>query len=791
MQDKLRAWWGTWRLLPLALMLGCALGDPTEPEAASGRAAEVTPAQDPEVDFGELPRLFAAPGSAAELRLFLPQPGARGLVLRSVTCGSDQLKALFGIDRVELIELLSSDEARELERLTSRAWALPCPAGKPLRVAYAEPSTWHVQLASRDAAAAAPAADASTPAELVLAIPQTCGALIAHFQVIARAREQRGEEPGTRLVPEIFLPCAKAAAAQAAGSWSADIVIARGRALVRLSQGTSEIYVHRVDGLAPDPSNRAQLNDVLERANERFRLGERRSVSLGRPAQMPQVALDVCTRACAAFVPSHLILHADRLVCADQSPPDVKGECPAGAPALHLEERLAADGATVQHLRRSDDPAWHGGTFAACAGEGSWARALGARVHRDARDLIDEARLRYLDPGTPLVTPCVQEAGCTVEIPPGTDIAATAQTLLGTIHDRCWNGEEVVTLRLGGDVTASGNLTLAAPADARTPACRPTRSALPCGLGSVRIVGARAGVQVRVPSRQCGTAPCRSETPALSVRGPITLEVEDLAWRAAPGPSLPEDLRAASGLPKPHPALPGNRVAIEASQGATLLLRRSSLGATVPADTPMPLQFFAGVRLTDATLFAWQSDVRAYAVAVSANRSRVVVVGSQADAPPELRVLAGARSYPDLIDLAERPTAQPTYFTALRLEGAQTRAFVGGVRLLAPVGIAYLGPGTGQPDLTVVDALIGWNVGCAARTFVRESRALLVSGSGELKLSAVDVQEMGRLLDCVEPARASLVFEQASSFALVEPRIDAGRCQVRRQFEPTRAKCPP
>lgn len=782
MPGELRKWWRARGLFPLALLTGCA---PWDVGVRDAPPAEPTAFADLGGSFGTQPRLFARAGERPDLHVYLPQPTGSGLVVRAGACETGQLRAMFGIPRVELVDLLSDDEAAELERLSTESWTFPCPAPKPIRTEYVAASTWNVAL-PREAATTPSDAGTTDASTIVLSIPQTCDGLITHFQVRERAREERGLDGGVPLIPSVVMSCGKPGPMQAGGGFSADLVLGNNRRpLVRLSQGNATIYVHRVDGLVPDPNSQERTRDVLTSLGTLLQIpSDRQTVTLDS-VPMPEVALDLCTRSCEGFVPSHLVRDGRQLSCTDKSAPDAQGKCPAAAPRLALRERLDRDGTRVLDLTRPDDASFRGATFATCAGLGGWAQPLGLVVQRDELDLVEAAKKSYLAPIASVVTPCVRDSGCSVAVAADTDLP----TVLSKIRSACWRNEQVVTLRLAGNVRASRALVLAAAEGAQARCNAGTSSELlPCSISTVRLVGARDGLEVAVPTRYCGALPCTSEVPAVSVSGQVTFEVDGVAFRAtndsAP-PVVPGD-----DSPKPNPALPGNRLAIEATRGASVVVRRATVGAAVKADAPIPLQLYTGIRLDNASLVAFQSPVRAYATAVNATRSRVVVMGGENGEATELSVLGGVRRYVDLVNLANGPMAKPTDFTALRLDGTGSRGFLGSATVTAPVGITYLGPGSGSADLTVYETQIGWNVGCSARVFVPESRALLVYGTGELILNGVVVKETGRLLECVEPARASITFAQASTFQLVDPRIDPGRCQVRRQFEPTASACP-
>jgi hypothetical protein len=239
--------------------------------------------------------------------------------------------------------------------------------------------------------------------------------------------------------------------------------------------------------------------------------------------------------------------------------------------------------------------------------------------------------------------------------------------------------------------------------------------------------------------------------------------------------------------------LPGNRVALEIKDGATVVLRNASIGAAGKDGAAVPLSelFYAGVRVTDAKLFAWHASVHAYTTGIEATRAQVVVTSVKTEERVALSALAGPRRYAELLNLAGWPMAQPINFAALRLAGSGTRAFLGGVQLAAPIGIVYVGPGSGKSDLVVVDAEIGWNADCKASIFGVESRALELAGSGELRFSAVDVRGFGSLFRCVDPASTAAVFEGFSTFKGIRQPANGGRCKVSTEFDVRPEICEP
>jgi len=540
------------------------------------------------------------------------------------------------------------------------------------------------------------------------AIPNACGGLMRHFDVIPRARQRpladtEGlPESGSRIVQ---LSCAYENAPAPDNGWTlermrstvrtaADAV--EGTNVFRLARGNTSLYLHAVDGVELSTLDSSQQQARFYALWTRFGLqGDREQafhlwdepymyVWALEPSQAPStVAFDVCLDRCddATFRPRHFGVEAT-----DRG--DYLARCLSGGGLEACSSTFqAAPGALLYEAYASTKIGGRSFLLPSCAPDVDWRRLLGLRSPASVEGWAADRAREYAQVSSnenPVGTEslaCLRESqACVVRLPEQYDLSrldVTAQA-----NSCLASGASVIRFVLGQQTRLTGK-TLRVEGNKL-----PKDSFGRPRFQQVELLGGNVGSTLTISDALCATAngSCTSSVPAIAVDGDISLRVHNL--------QIVEGSVAAG-----RQALA--RDVVSASAGARLRVTGSALGAAANGAS-----FYRGVVVDGGTAQVLDSAIRAYRYAASV-RNGTLAAATMTGTPAAIGALpVKAAAY---YDLDGRRLANAGDFAALDL-GMGSSAFLARVDTYGPTGIVwnnplYTGPvsATRSPDLWAID----------------------------------------------------------------------------------------
>jgi len=697
------------------------------------------------------PRLFQyreTSGSTSKL-LFaveLPQPEGSVRLARLEGCTAEEkVRELFGLHQSPIPE---RNDPRVNDPSTL---VLSCPDTIPqdARV-FAEPHGMGVSaLRSSTADPARPGSH-----ETYLVIPNRCADLIRHFGISARVHRQRRQEPAgseTGPAPEaerIALSCGTEKPRSPYTGWQvhlADTTLGGFDfgPLVLLRRDNVALALVSLDGLPLSAMDDEAREEKLRRLRGLFSVPDDVPSTLDLPLmsdapELAQPLFDLCLERCEdpQWSPSHKHLVNGELSClSGESGPD--GTCAHPAP-LVLEEKLQLDGSVRKQART---PVGVLGLASCGTTAETWERRLGFERSVETGSWLETRRARFREkpePPAALELPCLKEPPtCRLQRPFPEAVDLSKLSLSDAVKRGCEVGDQVLELVLGEGAVINGR------------AFTVSQRELPPAMKTVRLSG-RPGAPslLQVAQPPCGFtgSACKRAQPALLIQGDLEVELSNL--KLVP---TPPSRAAEPGTSAPPPLA---RIALQAEGGAEKQLRLSLRQVDIGSNEPAP--FYKGLQFSGGSLVLFNTNVRAFTNALSAEQAQVSVSATPPRQGPEqplqprfeLASLAqpGLTSDSPLEDLAGDSLAgSVVHFRALSLS-ARSQAFLAGMRVRGPLNVFWADDRTTpeEPGLLSLDTLFTNGSG----RFPEESVTLSVRGRGLLRFEAPEIRDVATVLEC-------------------------------------------
>jgi len=650
----------------------------------------------------------------------LPQPDGSLRLARLERCTSEEeVRTLFGLFQLPLVQIGSGDE-----RLSAPSTpVLSCPDGLPDDApVFVETSGQGVSFLQASA-------------NRVLVIPNRCTSLIHHFRIPTRAGQQVRPGPPAPEAEHLFLSCGNEKPGRPYTGWQvhrARVDGVGGDKLVLLRKGAVSITLEAVDGHSFNAEDSDTWETALARLRELFSVPsevETQDVFLRTEPLAPELQqplFDLCLDTCAdpRWSPAHKRFVDGAFTClSGKLEPD--GTC-SGSERLAFTEQRQLDGSTRKLAARV------GLELPACGTEETWEKRLGLARTEEQGPWMTTLEARFLGSppkeGAPaaLKLPCVKEPPtCQLKLRDSEDLSALS--LKAAVKRSCKPGDEVLELVFAKLARVSRHPLVV------------NQEELPPTMKTVRLIGLPGtSSMVQVAPPRCGADTCTQAQPALLFRGDLDVELSSLKLLPAP-------------LDTAAPAAPPARIGIQAEGGVakhlTLRLRDVDIGEK--EQTP----FYKGLRFSGGSLVLFNTNVRAFTDALTAEQARVSITSSRVH-EHELASLVHKSVEPkNLKDLEDRPLASSVaHFRALAL-GARTQVFLAGMSVRGPMNVSWVDDRTAPGEEGLLSVQTRFTNGSGL--FHRESVMLSVQGRGRLLFKRPDIRGVANVLQCASRPFAS------------------------------------